>query len=194
MLQKNLILITSPPACGKTTLAKKLAKALHETVYLDKDTLIPLSKKIFQAANEDYNRSSDFFEKNIRDLEYKVILDLAFEAIEFDSNVIINAPFSREVRDKSYLDNLRAKLSEYGARLRIIWIECSPETAHRRMIERNSDRDTWKLNNWNQYLKTVNFNPPDAEDLIFYKNNSVEEEKESFLKLLEKLSIKVQNI
>lgn len=194
MLQKNLILITSPPACGKTTLAKKLAKALHETVYLDKDTLIPLSKKIFQAANEEYNRSSDFFEKNIRDLEYKVILDLAFEAIEFDSNVIINAPFSREVRDKAYLDNLRAKLIEYGAILRIIWIDCSPETAHRRMIDRNSDRDTWKLKNWNQYIQSVNFNPPDVEDIIFYKNNTVEEEEESFLMLLKKLSIKVQGI
>ncbi|MDF2879873.1 MAG: hypothetical protein K0R54_430 [Clostridiaceae bacterium] len=193
MPQKNLILITSPPACGKTTLAKKLAKALHETVYLDKDTLIPLSRKIFEVANEDYNRSSDFFERHIRDLEYKVVLDLAFESIEFDSNVIINAPFSREVRDKAYLDNLRAKLNEYGAQLRIIWIDCSEETAHRRMIERNSDRDTWKLKNWQQYIQSVNFNPPEIEDLIFYKNNTETEAQESFENLLEKLSIKVQN-
>ncbi|KZL91962.1 AAA family ATPase [Clostridium magnum] len=63
MNKRNLILITSPPACGKTTLAKKLAKELHETVYLDKDTLIPLSKKIFEIAEEEYNRSSEFFKK-----------------------------------------------------------------------------------------------------------------------------------
>lgn len=192
MPQKNLILITSPPACGKTTLAKKLAKDLHETVYLDKDTLIPLSKKIFEVANEEYNRSSDFFEKHIRDIEYKVVLDLAFEAIEFDSNVIINAPFSREIRDEKYLDSLRLKLDKYGAQLRIIWIECSEETAHKRMKERNSDRDTWKLKNWQEYIKSENFNPPEIQDLLIYRNNTEIEEQESFKQLIEKLSIKIQ--
>lgn len=60
---KKLILITSPPACGKTTLARALAKALHETVYLDKDTLIPLSNKVFEAAGEEINRSSEFLKR-----------------------------------------------------------------------------------------------------------------------------------
>ena len=70
MFLKKLILVVSPPACGKTYVSKKLATALHHVVYLDKDTLIPLSKKIFEAANEEYNRSSDFFNRVIRDVEY----------------------------------------------------------------------------------------------------------------------------
>lgn len=40
---KKLILVTSPPACGKTRLSKRLCTALDHVVYLDKDTLIPLS-------------------------------------------------------------------------------------------------------------------------------------------------------
>ncbi|MBC2581900.1 ATP-binding protein [Clostridium sp. DJ247] len=182
-----MILITSPPACGKTTLAKKLAKELQETVYLDKDTLIPLSKKIFEVANEEYNRSSEFFETHIRDLEYKVILDLAFEAIEYDSHVIINAPFGREIRDKQYIEKLREKLKAYNGELKVIWIECSPEVAHKRMIERNSERDTWKLEHWDEYVKTENFNAPDIENLLIYKNNTEEEAEESFKDLLNKL-------
>lgn len=193
MNKKNLILITSPPACGKTTLAKKLAKELCETVYLDKDTLIPLSKKIFEVAEEGYNRSSEFFENNIRDLEYKVILDLAFEAIEFDSNVIINAPFSRELRDKQYIESLRNRLKEYGAELRVIWIECSEKIAHERMLKRNSDRDTWKLQHWEEYIKTENFNAPDVEDLLIYKNDTEEDERRSFKELIESLKISTQN-
>lgn len=192
MNKRNLILITSPPACGKTTLAKKLAKELHETVYLDKDTLIPLSKKIFEIADEEYNRSSEFFKKHVRDLEYKVILDLAFEALEFDSNVIINAPFSRELRDIHYIENLRNRLNEYDAELRVIWIECSEESAHKRMLERNSDRDTWKLHNWKEYIKTENFNAPDVKGLLIYKNDNEEEEKKSFKELIEKLKISIQ--
>ena len=39
-MEKKLILVTSPPACGKTYVAKALAKNLKHVVYLDKDTLI----------------------------------------------------------------------------------------------------------------------------------------------------------
>ena len=41
-MSKKLILVVSPPACGKTYVSKKLAGALKHVVYLDKDTLIPL--------------------------------------------------------------------------------------------------------------------------------------------------------
>ena len=181
---KKLILITSPPACGKTTLAKALAKALHETVYLDKDTLIPLSNKVFEAAGEEVNRSSDFFEKHIRDVEYEVVLNFAFEAILYDSNVIINAPFSREIRDAEYIKKLRDKLGKLNAELKVVWIECSTEVCHKRMIERNSDRDTWKLSHWDEYIKTENFNAPDIEGILIYKNNTEEEANESFEELI----------
>ena len=77
---KHLILVTSPPACGKTYISKQLAKALTNCVYLDKDTLIVLSKQIFKVAGEEYNRSSDFFQREIRDYEYYCVLDLAMEA------------------------------------------------------------------------------------------------------------------
>ena len=41
-MNKKLILVTSPPACGKTYISKQLAKRLKHVVYLDKDTLITL--------------------------------------------------------------------------------------------------------------------------------------------------------
>ena len=53
---KRLILVTSPPASGKTYVSKQLAKKLKHVVYLDKDTLIILSKQIFAVAKEEYNR------------------------------------------------------------------------------------------------------------------------------------------
>ena len=86
---KKLILVTSPPACGKTYVSKQLAKALTNCVYLDKYTLIVLSKKIFEVANQEYNRSSDFFEENIRNPEYEAIVDLALEALDYNDTVLI---------------------------------------------------------------------------------------------------------
>lgn len=194
MLSKKLILVVSPPACGKTYVSKKLAKALKHVVYLDKDTLIPLSKKIFEVGNEEYNRSSDFFNRVIRDVEYEVTLDLAFEALEYEDLVLVNAPFTREIRDTEYVKQLSSKLASIGAELTFVWVDASPETCHQRMIERNSTRDTWKLANWDEYIKGVDFSIPTPLNsketgckLIVFDNNSSSSFDEVMAKTVELL-------
>lgn len=157
---KKLIIVTSPPACGKTYVSKQLASALKHVVYLDKDTLIPLSKQIFIVAGKEYDRSSNFFNKNIRDYEYQAIVALALEALTYDDIVLINAPFTKEIRDTGYINELKIKLKEKNATLIVIWIETSIEVCRKRMVERNSERDTWKLAHWDEYIATCNFNTP----------------------------------
>ncbi len=183
---KKLILVTSPPACGKTYISKQLSKTLKHVVYLDKDTLIILSKQIFKVAGEPYNRSSQFFEDNIRDFEYEAVVALALEALDYDDIVLINAPFTEEIRDINYINNLKTKLKEKDARLVVIWVETSIEVCKQRMIARNVDRDTWKLANWEEYIAGVNFNIPTTlddpkvvDDLLIFKNSSEDEYKVS---------------
>ncbi len=173
---KHLILVTSPPACGKTYISKKLAKALTNCVYLDKDTLIVLSKQIFKVAGEEYNRSSDFFQREIRDYEYYAILDIALEALDYNDTVLINAPFTDEIRNEMWINQLRARLANKDANLKVVWVNTSKEVAHERMIRRNSDRDTWKLEHWDEYISKQNFNAPEhIKDLIIFENSSDEE-------------------
>lgn len=194
MDSKRLILVTSPPACGKTLLSKRLATALDHVVYLDKDSLIPLSKQIFKVAGQPYDRSSDFFEAEIRDYEYDVIVDIGLEALKYDNTVLINAPFTREIRDMDYICGLRAKLAEVGATLTVVWIVTKPEVCHQRMIERDSDRDTWKLTHWDEYVAGVNFEIPELlrdparpDSLLLYHNSTDEMAAESFERLLKVL-------
>ncbi len=191
---KKLILVTSPPACGKTFVSKQLAKALKHVVYLDKDSLIVLSKQIFKVANQEYNRSSDFFEEHIRNYEYDAILALAMEALDYEDLVLINAPFTREVRDMDYIKSLRAQLAKKGAELTVVWVDTSPEVCRQRMIARNSDRDTWKLKNWDEYIKRCNFNVPEdiriptqEDSLLIFKNSSDAEYQQSLKEVVEKL-------
>jgi tRNA uridine 5-carbamoylmethylation protein Kti12 len=189
---KKLILVTSPPASGKTYIAKKLAEELRHVVYLDKDTLITLSKQIFVAAAEKYNRSSDFFNENIRDYEYETIVALALEALNYDDIVLINAPFTKEIRDLNYIKRLKAILKDKNASLVVIWVETSIDVTQQRMIERNSDRDTWKLAHWNEYIEGTNFDIPVAlddptvkDDLLVFKNSSNEEFTDSLMKTID---------
>jgi tRNA uridine 5-carbamoylmethylation protein Kti12 len=188
---KRLILVTSPPACGKTYVSKQLATNLKHVVYLDKDTLIVLSKQIFVVANQEYNRSSEFFEENIRDYEYAAIVDLALEALEYDDIVLINAPFTREVRDTNYMSALKTRLAQKNASLTVIWVKTDAEVCRQRMIQRNSDRDSWKIEHWNEYIAGVNFeipkelDDPDCnDDLLIFKNSSDEEFESSMKEIL----------
>ncbi len=189
---KRLILVTSPPACGKTYISKKLAENLKHVVYLDKDTLIPLSKKVFEAAGEPYDRSSAFFEKYIRDAEYVTILALAFEALKYDDIVLINAPFTQEVRNSAYINDLKKRLVQLNTKLTVIWVQTDVEVCKQRMLLRNSDRDTWKVEHWDEYVKGVDFSIPAAlddpdvlDDLLIFYNSSDAEYNESMSRVLD---------
>lgn len=189
---KKLILVTSPPACGKTFISKELSKNLKHVVYLDKDTLIDLSKVIFEVAGEEYNRSSDFFEKYIRDVEYTVIVKQALEALEYEDIVLINAPFSREIRDLTYINHLKELLATKNARLVVIWVDTAIEVCRQRMMERNSDRDTWKLAHWDEYIATKDFSIPTSlddpdvlDDLLIFHNSTEKEFHESMDKVVD---------
>ena len=189
---KKMILVTSPPACGKTYISKQLAKNLKHVVYLDKDTLIVLSNRIFDVAGEERNRSSDFFESNIRNFEYEAIINIAMEALDYDDIVLINAPFTREIRSPEYMDQFRKRLASKNARLEIIWVVTDPEICHQRMIRRNSSRDTWKLENWDQYISGVDFSIPSAidrpdsseDDLLLFYNSTEQEYQESMKRIV----------
>ena len=189
---KKMILVPSPPACGKTYISKQLAKNLKHVVYLDKDTLIVLSNRIFDVAGEERNRSSDFFESNIRNFEYEAIINIAMEALDYDDIGLINAPFTREIRSPEYMDQFRKRLASKNARLEIIWVVTDPEICHQRMIRRNSSRDTWKLENWDQYISGVDFSIPSAidrpdsseDDLLLFYNSTDQEYQESMKRIV----------
>lgn len=169
-MKKKLFLVGSPPASGKTYVAQKLSALLNQPVYLDKDTIIPLSKAAFKAANEPYNRDSKFFNTYIRDAEYEAIIDVAFEALMFNAYVILNAPFTKEFRDNEYMAKLKQRAADIDAELVLIWVHCDEKLIHERMIARNSERDKWKLENWEAYLRSKDHSIPETEGLYIIEN------------------------
>ncbi|WP_160675425.1 AAA family ATPase [Clostridium sp. C8-1-8] len=183
-MKKYLMLIGSPPACGKTFVSTEIAKQLPNPVYLDKDTIIPLSKMVYRAANEPYNRDSAFFKEYVRNAEYEAIMDVAFESLQFNSHVMVNAPFAKEFRDETYISRLKDKLKAYNAELVQVWVHCDIEVCHKRMIDRNSERDTWKLNNWQEYVTGQDFSTPNGEEIHIIDNSGSESVKNDIDKLI----------
>lgn len=167
---KKLFLIGSPPASGKTYVAKKLAGLLTQPVYLDKDAIIPLSKVIYEVAHQPYNRDSEFFNTYIRDAEYEAIMEVALEALMFNKFVIVNAPFSKEIRGTTYMANLKQQLALIETEVVVIWVHCELDLIHQRMIDRNSDRDKWKIENWGEYVKARDFSIPQVEGIHVIEN------------------------
>ena len=120
---------------------------------------------------------------------------MAYDALRYEDYVLVNAPFTREIHSADYLAMLRKKLkSELDAQLVIIWVKTSPETCHQRMIERASDRDTWKLENWDEYISKIDFTIPDnlynkelVDELFIFNNSSEQEYKVSMKEFLDEL-------
>jgi tRNA uridine 5-carbamoylmethylation protein Kti12 len=191
-MEKKLIIVSAPPASGKTFVSMKLAEHLRHVVYLDKDALVPLSNVAFTVANEPNDREGPFFEKYLRDVEYQVILNMALDALKYDDIVLINAPFTKEVHDPNYIKALRKELKDtYDAHLAVIWVLCDIEVVHQRMIERNSPRDTFKLADWDKFVKSQNFSVPtnlkirgDPYSLILFDNNDDQKFAESMKRVV----------
>ncbi len=73
-MKKKLILVASPPACGKTYVSELIAKTLGHIVYLDKDDLADLVRAGFSLSGNELDMDGDFYIKNLRPAEYSTIL------------------------------------------------------------------------------------------------------------------------
>jgi len=159
-MKKKLILVASPPACGKTYVSKLLARAMEQVVYLDKDDLRTLLRAAFAVADEEMNMDGEFYVSNLRPAEYDTILHIAFSTLRFADTVILNAPFGKEVRETDTMRMLKNNANALGAELLLIWVSVPTDVIYERMKKRNSDRDTLKLANWEDYVSKINYTPP----------------------------------
>lgn len=169
-MKRKLVLVASPPACGKTFVSELLANLLEPCAYLDKDDLAPLLRRSFELQGQELNMDGAFYLKNLHSAEYETILRIALSALRFENTVILNAPFCREVRDCDYMRRLKERVNAYNADLILIWVVAPVEICYKRMKQRNSDRDALKLENWNAYIKTVDYSAP----LTLKKENAVD--------------------
>lgn len=150
MNQNQLIIICGPPASGKSTYARNLAKEKH-CCLLDIDTVTEtLVHKSLTLLDRDPNdRDSSYFKSNYRDPIYQTLFKIAKENLKH-VNTIIVGPFTKELNQKDWNESLE---EEFQCQVQILFTTCSKNLRYQRMVNRGESRDLPKLENWDTYLK-----------------------------------------
>ena len=188
MQKKKLILVAAPPACGKSYVSEKIAEECGHIMYLDKDDLRDLVGCAFDMCGKEHNMDSKFYSESIRPSEYSTVIRIALSALRYEDTVLINAPFGKEVRDSEYMADLKHTVNKMGAELALVWVIVPAEICYERMKKRNATRDMWKLENWNKYVKSINYSTPiqllecEALDKLIEFNNGSAQDFSSSLK------------
>ena len=159
---KKLILIAAPPASGKNFVSDTISKKLNHVAYFDKDDLHPLVNRLFDITGNERNMDGAFHDEYIRDVEYETLFILCETALKYEDVVIANAPFGYQIKNYEILKAKRKELNEKGVKLCMVWVLSNPTLCKTHMQERDAVRDRKKLENWEEYVKNINFNPPSS--------------------------------
>ena len=154
----RLILFAGHAGTGKSTLAKRALPLLIEKTgedffFLDKDTVYgAFSAHVMELTTHNGNdRDSPYYLENLRDWEYRGLIEVAKENLLLGVNVILVGPFSKEIQS-GQMFNPEALGVPPQTRIHIAWIDLAADEAKRRMEKRADPRDDWKLAHWDQYV------------------------------------------
>jgi hypothetical protein len=153
----TLYVVTGAPAAGKSTYGRQLASIQH-AAFLDIDTT---SEPVVQAALRAMNlnpddRDSPFFKQTFRSPIYESLFAVAEENLSHTSVVIVG-PFTSEKLNAGWLAELQLR---FKVHIEIHYIHCSETQLKQNMTRRANARDTYKLLNWDNYIKSYNMQLP----------------------------------
>lgn len=184
---QKLVYFVGVAGTGKTTVAEKVAREIP-CAFLDRDTVGGrfVERFLEQQGLDPDDRDSQFYKENLRDLEYDTTLDICVENLRVGQNVFMISPFTSELKNKQYLEDLLVAANKTKAEVdvKVVVVTLQDIEQQRKRIEqRGTDRDAWKLENWDQYETRVNFVPeinwdiPEDSVLVFDNSGELTEDK-----------------
>jgi len=145
------VLLSGPPASGKTNLSHLVARHLHAAV-IDQDVATgPLVRVVQQLAGID-DLDDERLAGLTREPRYRVVLDLAVDNLATGMPVVLVAPFTAERSDPTAWAAAHGRLVAAGGAPLLVWLRLEPTEVLRRLRERGATRDAAKLADEAAYL------------------------------------------
>jgi predicted kinase/transcriptional regulator with XRE-family HTH domain len=152
----TLLMVGGFAGSGKSEFSRFISRLTGWPV-LDKDPITrPLVERLLVEMGSDPNdRHSQVYREKVRPLEYQCLLETAYANVDCSISTVLTAPFVAEVSDAQWMRRLINRCEARGVTVAVIWIRCDLETMHEYISFRSAARDTWKLQNWEEYASTV---------------------------------------
>ncbi len=153
----KVIFLVGPAGSGKSTVGKLISSHFH-LGYLDKDVICnKFTGKMLenQGLSPNERDGCDFYQNVIMPLEYETLLEIAADNIKNGISVILDAPFIGYFGDEKYIEKLKEKYSWENSVPLVLKVTVSSEVLFERIKERNTQRDEWKLENWDVFIDSL---------------------------------------
>jgi mannitol-1-/sugar-/sorbitol-6-phosphatase len=136
-----LVVLAGAAGTGKTTVGRRLARRL-DAALLDLDTVTgPLVELLLERGGW----GSRYERTVVRPARYRALTALALEVVAGGIPVVAAAPWTKELTDRAWFDDLARRAQVVDGRLVVVWLSCDPEIRRRRLIARGFTRDAAAL-------------------------------------------------
>ncbi|MFP3990302.1 AAA family ATPase [Streptomyces sp. E11-3] len=151
-----VVLVGGFAGSGKSEFAKFLG-GLTGWPILDKDSLTrPLVDQLLIAlGGEAHDRSSALYREKVRPLEYRCLMEAAWDNVDCGISTILDAPFISEFSQAEWMQRFYNRCRSKRVSVATIWVECDPESMREYIEFRGAARDAWKMEAWEEYLSSL---------------------------------------
>ncbi|MCF7914920.1 MAG: ATP-binding protein [Spirochaetaceae bacterium] len=155
MQHMQAVFVAGPPACGKTTFARELARRLNAALF-DLDTLSEPFLRSYLQKQPSYKDSHEY-KDTMRDREYEALMQLVEDNLKIGVNCVAVAPFTKEKAISGFPWHRWKASGIYDAAVKSfgIAIEITSEQQLRNLQSRGAMRDKEKIERWDKYSLAV---------------------------------------
>ncbi|MEU8824529.1 AAA family ATPase [Streptomyces sp. NPDC048636] len=148
----TVILVGGYAGSGKSEFAKFLG-GLTGWPILDKDSLTrPLVDQLLVSlGGEAHDRSSELYREKVRPLEYRCLMEAAWDNLDCGISAILDAPFIAEFAQADWMQRFQNRCRSKRVSVATIWVECDVESMREYIEFRGAARDAWKMEAWDEY-------------------------------------------